>query len=74
MDTLTCDVCKKVLTNPVTERTYWHFQTYDVCDECKDDMEWKLRPIVRAHYPFDVAWHQQLVSNCISDAVKQGHF
>ena len=49
MDTLTCDVCKKVLTNPVTERTYWHFQTYDVCDECKDDMEWKLRPIVRAH-------------------------
>ncbi len=74
MRTLTCDVCGSVIERPIKGRNYWNFKTWDICEACKDKMDLKLRPIVRSHFPYDVAWYQRLVDACIEEGVNKGRF
>ena len=48
MRTLHCDICRKELVNPISERTYWHIREYDVCEACK----------VRRHFPYSQDWYE----------------
>ena len=74
MKTLICDVCKKKLENPVSGRNYWHIKEKDICEPCKDALEWRLRPVVRSHYPYDTEWYERVVMGMIETACKEGHF
>ncbi len=58
MKTLHCDMCKSELVNPISGKTYWHIKEYDICEDCKDSLDFKLRPIVRAHFPYSQAWYE----------------
>ncbi len=58
MKTLNCDICRHELKNPVVGRTYWHIREYEVCENCKDVIEAKLRPIVRGHFPYSSEWYE----------------
>ena len=39
MKALYCDVCKKAINNPISNRNYWHIGARDICEPCKDNME-----------------------------------
>ena len=58
MKTVNCDICRKELVNPVTGMTYWHIREYDVCEACKDAIEFKLKPIIRKHFPYSQDWYE----------------
>ena len=74
MKYLICDVCQKKLDNPIANRTYWHIKDKDICEACKDTMEWKLRPVVRGHFPFDTEWYERTVTGMIASACEAGQF
>jgi hypothetical protein len=74
MKTLFCDICGKPMQDPVHERTYWHIREYDLCDPCKETMDAKLRPVVRAHVPYSTEWHDQLVLTTLEKAAQTGRF
>ncbi|CEM62104.1 hypothetical protein DWQ65_10565 [Treponema phagedenis] len=65
MKTLHCDICKKELVNPIKGRTYWHIREFDLCEDCKDGIEFKLRHILRDHSPFSQAWYENEFINLI---------
>ncbi len=72
MKTLNCDICGKELTNPVKGRTYWHIREYDVCEDCKEKVEFKIRPSVRQHVPFSQDWYENEFISTIEKGVSAG--
>jgi hypothetical protein len=74
MKTLTCDVCKKTMNNPVSGRNYFHLANYDVCEPCKDQLELVLKPVVREKEPFNYEWFDHLMIDSIDKAVQKGKF
>ena len=61
MKTLYCDICKGEIEDPIPGRTIYFFKEYDICDDCKDVVDARLRPIVRAHFPYSAEWYEQQV-------------
>lgn len=58
MKTLHCDICRKELVNPVADKNYWHYREYDICEDCKDTINAKLRPVLRNHFPYSQDWYE----------------
>ncbi len=74
MKCLYCDVCKKEIENPITDRTFFHITTHDLCEPCRDALNDRLRPLLREHVPYTEAWYGQTVQNLIVSAIKTEHF
>ena len=72
MKTLTCDICKRTIQNPVVERNYYHIVHRDICEPCKDIVEARLKPVVRAKSPFDYSWYQKALMDSIEKAIQRG--
>lgn len=72
MKTLYCDICSKLLENPVPAKTYFHIREFDVCEPCKDTIDGKLRPILRSHFPYSSEWYEQQVLGLIEKGVSSG--
>ena len=74
MKTLTCDVCKQKIQEPVSTRTYFHYAHRDICESCKDQLEVRLKPIVRTKGPFSYEWYDKLIKESVEKAVEKGKF
>jgi hypothetical protein len=74
MKTLTCDVCRHTVQQPVTGRSYFHLAHRDLCEACKDDLELTLKPVIRSKSPFNYEWYNQLVTDSIEKAIQKGKF
>jgi len=74
MKTLTCDVCRKKLDDPIPGRNYYHICHRDICEPCKDDLEVTLKPAVRTKKPFNYEWYSKLIYDNIEKAVQKGKF
>ncbi|MEJ5189180.1 hypothetical protein [Treponema sp. J25] len=74
MKTLICDVCKRVIQNPIKDRNYFHIKDRDLCESCKDQLEIVLKPVVRQKYPFNFEWYERLMTDSIEKAVQKGKF
>jgi hypothetical protein len=74
MKTLNCDVCGAEIKQPIVGRNYFHVAHRDLCEKCHDDLEAKIKPIVRTKQPFDYAWYDGLVQSSIEDAMKTKGF
>ena len=74
MKTLTCDVCKGSIKQPVHNRNYFHLAHRDLCESCHDSLEAFIKPIVRAKAPFDYDWYNQLIQESIEKAIPKGKF
>jgi ATP sulfurylase len=74
MKTLTCDVCKQNILQPVMSRNYFHMAHRDICEACKDNLELQIKPIVRTKSPFDYEWYDKLIKDSIEKAVEKGKF
>jgi hypothetical protein len=72
MKTLTCDVCKRTIQQPMAERNYFHLAHRDICESCKDELELVLKPIVRTKQPFNYEWYDQLVQDAIEKSILKG--
>ncbi|GHV92612.1 hypothetical protein AGMMS50268_31150 [Spirochaetia bacterium] len=74
MKTLTCDVCRHAIQQPVSERNYFHLAHRDICESCHDELEFNLKPVVRTRQPFNYEWYNQLLQDSIEKAIQKGKF
>jgi hypothetical protein len=74
MKTLTCDVCRHKMEEPVTGRTYFHICHRDLCEPCKDDLEALIKPVLRSQEPFNYEWYTRLIRESVEKAVQKGKF
>ncbi|MDR1108004.1 MAG: hypothetical protein LBL19_03105 [Spirochaetaceae bacterium] len=74
MKTLTCDVCKKNIPQPVVGRNCFHIGHRELCESCKDQMELSLKPVIRTKSPFNYEWFDRLIQDSIEKAMQTGKF
>jgi hypothetical protein len=74
MKTLTCDVCRHTIQQPVSSRNYFHLAHRDICEPCKDSLELAIKPVVRTKNPFSYEWYNRLVTDSLEKAVQKGKF
>ncbi|MDR3335610.1 MAG: hypothetical protein LBT16_00265 [Treponema sp.] len=72
MKTLTCDVCKRTIHDPQSDRNYYHLAHRELCENCKDELELQLKPIVRTRQPFNYEWYDQLLQDSIEQSILKG--
>ena len=74
MKALYCDVCKKAINEPISNRNYWHIGAREVCEPCKDNLEGVLKSPVRTKQPFSYEWFSKMVVDSIEKAIQKGKF
>ncbi|MDR2110736.1 MAG: hypothetical protein LBP32_05455 [Spirochaetaceae bacterium] len=74
MKTITCDVCKHAIQQPVARRNYFHIAHRDLCESCNDALEFAIKPVVRTKQPFSYEWYDRLVRDSIEKAIAKGKF
>jgi len=67
-----CDVCKKKMDNPITDKTFFYYANVSVCEDCKDKLEAQVKPQVRAREPFGMDWYHKLMLDTFSRAAQRG--
>jgi hypothetical protein len=74
MLTVTCDVCRKKIDDPFYGRTFFYFAYHNVCEDCKEDLDYQVRDIIREQEPFDYNWYGEYVTQSLDKAVQKGKF
>jgi len=73
MISITCDVCKKKLDNPVNnERDLFYYSNFSVCEGCKDNLESVMKTQIRGKEPFSYEWYGKLVQDSFGKACQKG--
>jgi hypothetical protein len=72
MVTISCDVCRKKIDNPITSRSFFYFAEFSVCEACRDNLEAQMKPTLRAKEPFAIDWYSKLVKDSLTKAVQKG--
>ena len=72
MKTLTCDVCQSIIQSPVSGRNYFHLAHRDLCESCREKLEFLVRPTVRTKSPFSYSWFTKFYQECIEKAIQKG--
>ena len=67
-----CDVCRKVVENPIPTRTFYRVADIDICESCKDDLEVAVKYTVRNKQPFDYGWYDELSMKILKEGVQKG--
>jgi hypothetical protein len=67
-----CDVCKKKMDNPITDRSFFYYANFSICEPCKDSFEISVRPQVRNKEPFAMDWYQKLMRDTLEKACQKG--
>ncbi|MDR1949240.1 MAG: hypothetical protein LBQ38_07600 [Spirochaetaceae bacterium] len=72
MKTLTCDICKRTIHQPVVGRNYFHVAHRDICESCKDQLDLVAKPVIRTKQPFNYEWFDQFTQDSIEKAIQRG--
>jgi len=72
MKTLTCDICKNVIESPVNTRNYFHIAHRDLCESCRDKLDYLVKPTIRTKSPFDYNWFYKLYQESIEKSIQKG--
>ena len=72
MQTITCDVCRKKVDNPINDRTFFYVAQFNVCEACKDNLEFQIKPTVRTKNPFSYEWYGKLIQDSLTKSVSKG--
>ena len=72
MKTLNCDICKNILEDPISGRTYFHLAHRDICESCRDKLDYVMRPTIRAKAPFSYDWFTKVFQDNIEKAIQKG--
>ncbi|MDR0443204.1 MAG: hypothetical protein LBH44_07360 [Treponema sp.] len=72
MQTITCDVCRKKVDNPITGRSFYYVAEHDICESCNDALDYLIRPNIRNKDPFSYEWYTKFVQDSLTKAVQKG--
>jgi hypothetical protein len=72
MQTISCDVCRKRVDNSITGRTFFYLGEHNICEACKDNLEFQIKPTVRTKDPFSYEWYTRLIMDSLSKSVSKG--
>ena len=67
-----CDICRKKMDNPITDRTFFYRANVAMCEPCKDTLEVQIKPSVRNKEPFAVEWYEKMIRDILDKAVQKG--
>jgi len=67
-----CDVCKKKVDEPHPNKDFFYYASVGVCEDCKDKIEYQIKPQVRAKEPFSMEWYDKLVVDAFIRASQRG--
>jgi hypothetical protein len=62
------------MEDPVVGRSYFYIAHRDLCEPCKDELEFNIKPTVRTKDPFSYEWYDKLVQESIEKAIQKGKF
>lgn len=69
MKQLFCDVCRREVADPIPGRSFFFQAQYDLCEDCRDDLEKAMKYTVRTKKPFDSGWYDSLVLDTIKAGI-----
>jgi hypothetical protein len=69
MNSLKCDVCHKNIWPGENGREYFHIAEKDICEDCREEIERSIRPLIRTKQPFNFEWYDRLMSDSIEKAM-----
>jgi hypothetical protein len=72
MQSFYCDICKKKIDNPTSGTSFFYYAEHSICEPCKDNLEFQIKPAIRAKDPYTVDWYNKLVGDSISKAIQKG--
>ena len=72
MKTLYCDVCNNAIQSPTPTRNYFHFVNREVCESCRDKLEFLIKPTVRAKAPFSYEWYSKMFIDNMEKSIQKG--
>ena len=72
MKTLTCDICNNVIEEPSPARNYWHIVHRDICESCKDKLEFLIKPTIRQKSPFSYDWFYKQFLDNVEKSIQKG--
>ena len=72
MQTITCDVCRKKVDEPISGRSFFHYAEHEVCEACKDSLETQVRSIIRTKDPFSYEWFNKLLLDSLEKSISKG--
>jgi len=58
----------------VTDRTFFYYANRSMCESCKDNLEYSVKPQVRAKEPFSMEWYEKLMRDTLDKAAQKGKF
>ncbi|MDR0475145.1 MAG: hypothetical protein LBH43_15915 [Treponema sp.] len=74
MKTITCDVCRAKIQQPITNRNYFQLAHRDICESCHDELQLQIKPVIRTKQPFNYNWYDNFVQDSIEKAIQKGKF
>jgi hypothetical protein len=72
MQIVTCDVCRKKIDESATDSLFFYYAEYGVCEECKDNLEYQIKGIIRENDPFAYEWYNKLLQDSLGKSVQKG--
>ena len=72
MITITCDICKKKVDDPLNGRNLFHLAYHTICESCKDNLELLIKPTIRGKEPYAIEWYDKLIDDSIQKAIQRG--
>jgi len=72
MVTITCDICKKKMDNPINDRTFFRYAETSICEPCKDNLEYAVRTQIRGKDPFTMDWYEKTMKDACGKACQKG--
>jgi len=72
MVSIYCDACKKKMDDPQPNKDFFYYAGFGVCEECKDKLEYQVKPQVRAREPFSMEWYEKVINDTFGKAAQKG--
>ena len=72
MKTLNCDICSVAIESPSVGRNYFHLAHRDVCESCRDKLDYLIKPVLRTKSPFSYEWYTKLFQENIEKSIQKG--
>jgi len=60
------------MEDPQTNRSFFYYAKHSVCEPCRDNFEYQIKPNLRNKEPFAFDWYRKYVSDTLDKAVQKG--
>jgi len=72
MQIISCDICKKKMDDPINDLNFFYIGGHGICEACKDNIDYSIKPTVRNKEPFAMDWYHKLLSDSLDKASQKG--